>query len=170
MIRLRDLVLLLLAAEVHSSPGQAAELQSSKTPPAASTNEVGRRVELRGRVIRVPEQMRARSETNLPAKHDHVWGFKTTNGAVYTLVRGRYSEAIWLDERIRAKELLLRGQIFPQRQAFEVQNLKSIRDGVVQDLYYFCNVCIIQSVSPEICACCQAPVVLVERPLKAGNE
>jgi hypothetical protein len=41
---------------------------------------------------------------------------------------------------------------------------------VVQDLYYYCAVCAIKSVSPEECACCQMPVELVEKPHEESSE
>ena len=86
------------------------------------------------------------------------------------MVRGRFSEAIWLDERVRAKELLVKARLFPKTQILELQRIKSLRDGVVQDLYYYCDICAIKSVSPEPCACCQGPVELVEKPLAGKGE
>jgi hypothetical protein len=150
--------------------GDGAEPVSSKESSGTRTNEVVQLIELRGRVICLPEEMQRRHQAELPTRHEHIWGFKATNGVCYTLLRGRFSEAIWLDDRIRAKELQLRARLFPRTQILELQNVKSVRDGVVQDLYYFCDVCSIQSVSPEVCACCQGPVVLVEKPLKAKEE
>jgi hypothetical protein len=36
----------------------------------------------------------------------------------------------------------------------------------VHDLYYFCDICAIKSLTQEVCACCQEPVRLVEEPVK----
>ena len=101
----------------------------------------------------------------LPTKHEHLWGIKTADGRCYTLLRGRFAEAIFLDTRVREKELLLKARLFPGTQIIEVTALRSVRAGVVQDLYYYCDICDIESVSPEPCGCCQGPVVLVEKPL-----
>ena len=38
--------------------------------------------------------------------------------------------------------------------------------GVVHDLYYYCDTCAIRAVAPGDCVCCQAPVELVEKPIK----
>ena len=54
------------------------------------------------------------------------------------------------------------------KRLFSRTNIKSIRNGVVHDLYYYCDICAIESVSPAECACCQGPVELVEKPL-SGN-
>jgi hypothetical protein len=47
--------------------------------------------------------------------------------------------------------------------------MKSIRGGVVYDLYYYCDICAIKTVAPGPCVCCQAPVELVEKPLDSGR-
>jgi hypothetical protein len=114
--------------------------------------------------------MQREYKAELPARHEHLWGFRSSAGSSYTLLRGRFSEAIWVDERVRAKELLLKARLFPESQLLEVQSIKSVREGVLQDLYYYCDICAIKSVSPELCACCQGPVELVERPLSAAGE
>ena len=122
-------------------------------------------VELRGRVVCLAEEMHRLYQSELPTRHQHSWGFKTADGKLYTLLRGKYSEAIFLDERVRRKELTVKARLFPGTQILEVTRLRSVKNGVVQDLYYYCDVCAIKAVSPEPCACCQGPVELVERPL-----
>lgn len=127
-------------------------------------------VELRGRVVCVAEEMHRLHDTPLPTNHEHLWGFQATDRKLYTLLRGKYSDAIFLDERVRQKELLIKARLFPDTQILEITNLRSIKDGVVQDLYYYCDICAIKGVSPETCACCQGPVELVEKPLKDSSE
>ena len=106
----------------------------------------------------------------LPSAHEHVWGFKAADGKLFTLRRGRFSEAIWLDKRIRARELHPRLRLTPGARDSEVLTLRSIRNGVVQDLYYYCDVRSIKSVSPEPCYCCQGSVELVEKPFRGKPE
>ena len=137
----------------------AGEQQPNKTPGPA------KQVELRGQVVCLAEEMHRLYQSELPTRHEHSWGFKTADGNLYTLLRGKYSEAIFLDERVRRKELTVKARLFPGTQILEVTRLRSVKNGVVQDLYYYCNVCAIKAVSPEPCACCQGPVELVEKPL-----
>jgi hypothetical protein len=139
-------------------------------PSAAESAEPPREIELRGRVVCLPEEMHRLHGAGLPTKHDHIWGFRADDGKLYTLLRGKFSEAIFLDERLRDKELLLKARLFPKTQIIEVMLLRSIRNGVVHDLYYYCDICDIESVSPEACACCQGPVELVEKPLVASRK
>ena len=127
-------------------------------------------VTLRGRVVCLAELLHDRHGALLPTSHDHLWAFQADDGRVYTLLRTHFSEAIWLDERIRARQLELKARLFPGTQVLEVQRIRSIVRGVVQDLYYYCDICHIQSVTPEQCACCQGPVELVEKPLEGPDD
>lgn len=127
-------------------------------------------VQLRGRVVCLPEEMHRVHHADLPTKHEHLYGFKTDDGKFYTLLRTKYSEALFADERLREKELLLKARLFPGTQILEPMTLRSVRHGVVHDLYYYCDVCAIKAVSAEPCSCCQGPVELIEKPLKDSDE
>jgi hypothetical protein len=165
-------VLVVLIFWLTITPGRAAESR----PPAKATEKESKSnsqvvtVTLRGRVVCLPEEMHRLHGIELPSGHGHVWAIRTAAGEFYTILPGRYSEAIFQDERVRAKELQLRVRILPKSQAIEVLTVYSVRNGVIQDLYYYCDVCAIKSVSPAICACCQGPVELVETPLSKRED
>jgi hypothetical protein len=125
--------------------------------------------EFRGRVVCLPEEMHRVHKTDLPARHEHIYGLRTEDGSYYTLLRTKLSEALFMDERLREKDLLLKAKVLPKSQILDVTNIKSIRNGVVHDLYYYCDICAIESVSPAECACCQGPVELVEKPLSGSR-
>ena len=122
-------------------------------------------VELRGVIVCLAEAMHQLYHIDLPANHEHIYGFKTSDGMFYTLLRTKLSEALFVDEQVRKKELILRGHVLPKTQIFEMTGMKSVRNGVVYDLYYYCDVCAIKTLSPGPCMCCQGPVKLVEQPL-----
>ena len=42
-------------------------------------------------------------------------------------------------------------------------DMKSVHNGVVYDLFYYCDICAIKTLSPGPCMCCQGPVKLVEK-------
>lgn len=119
--------------------------------------------ELRGRVVRMMEGAKDGASA---VSTNSIYGFKTTEGKIYKLVRTKFSEALFVDKRLHEKELLLKGKLSPETQTFEPLTIRSIKNGVVYDLYYYCEICAIESVSPDICACCQGPVELVEKPLR----
>jgi hypothetical protein len=124
----------------------------------------------RGHIVNVMEGKRRTNDPAPVVTSGPLWGFKTKEGRTYILQRGKFSEAIWLDERVRARELELRLRLSPKSPAAEVLALRSVKDGVLQDLYYYCDVCAIKSVSPEPCYCCQGPVELVEKPYRGKPE
>jgi hypothetical protein len=146
---------------------------ADRVPGARSTatdHRVGsQETELRGKVVCLPEEMHRVYGTDLPTSHEHIYGFKATNGAYYTLLRTKLSEALFADERLREKELLLTGNVLPKSQILSVTNMKSVRNGVIYDLYYYCDICAVRTVAPGPCVCCQAPVELVEKPLNSES-
>ena len=137
---------------------------------AASTNALApQEILLRGKVVCLSEELHRLYQTDLAAQHEHLFGFKTDDGKYYTLLRTKYSEALFVDQRLREKQLILKGRLFPNTQLFEPIALRSMRDGVVHELYYYCTICAIRSVSPAPCECCQGPVELVEKPVRAPH-
>lgn len=111
-------------------------------------------VELRGRVV-----------CDVAANDQQGCVFKTDEGKTYKLVRAKLSEALFVDKRLREKDLLLKGTLSSDSQSFEPTAIHSLKNGVVHEVYYWCEICAIESVAPEICVCCQGPVELVEKPL-----
>lgn len=120
--------------------------------------------EYRGRVVCLAEEMNRLHKTDLPSPHEHIYGFRTENGTYYTLLKTTLSEALFMDERLRQKDLLLKGKVLPKTQILDVSVIKSVRNSVVHDLYYYCDVCAIDFVSPAECVCCRGPVRLIEKP------
>lgn len=128
---------------------------AAEHPPAArtfpSTNAV---VELRGRLVPVRP----------PVTHA---AFRTESGDLYTLVSNRLSSALFIDTNLQRRTLLLGGRVLPATRTFEVtRNLRSIREGKIHELYYFCDICAIKGLEPGPCMCCRDDVHLVEEPVK----
>ncbi len=145
----------------------AVETQRNNSKTFATKNAPkAQEIEVRGRVVCLPEAMHETYETDLPTRHEHVYGFKTVDGRFYTLLRTKLSEALFADKRLHEKELIIKGRTFPHTQILDAVVLRSVRNGVVNDLYYYCDVCEIKTVVPGPCMCCQAPVILVEKPIE----
>ena len=153
-------VVLLLATTVTLLAGE-------RTPaPKAGTNSATA-LELRGKMVCLSEEMQRLYAANVPEKHQHDYGFRTESGAFYSLVRTPLSEALLTDTNLHSKNLVLKGRTFPKSQLFEVTgNLHSIRDGKLNELYYYCDICSIKGSVPGPCLCCREPVHLVEEPVK----
>lgn len=127
-------------------------------------------VELHGRIVCVPEELHRLHDAELPHDHAHQWGLSTTNGTIYTVLRATYSEAIYLDGRLREKDLIVKARVFPKSQVIELAHVRSLVNGLEHVLYYWCDVCAIKMVSPELCLCCQGPVRLIEKPVTDRSE
>ena len=122
-------------------------------------------VKLHGKIVCLAEEMHTHYKVELFGNHAHLYGVKTEEGEYYTLLRTSLAEALFVDERLHEKDLVINGRVFPKTQLVEVTRFSSIKDGVVHELYYYCDTCYIRAVAPGNCDCCQAPVVLIERPL-----
>ena len=147
-------------ALVHHPLALAADSKSGEAAPP---------VELRGRVVCLAEEMHELYQVELPTGHPHLYGFKTADGKYFTLLRNKYSEGLFVDQRLREKELILKGRTFPKTQLFESSVMRSVKNGVTNDVYYFCVICSIKAVGPGQCECCQDPVELVEWPLDSAK-
>ena len=126
-------------------------------------------VKLHGKIVCLAEEMHTHYKVELFGNHEHLYGVKTEEGEYYTLLRTSLAEALFVDERLHKKDLIINGRVFPKTQLLEVTRFLSIRDGILHDLYYYCDTCYIRTVAPGNCDCCQAPVVLIERPLNIDS-
>jgi hypothetical protein len=160
--RTPDLLMLAIAMARIAVAAESPHQGATNAPIRAQTVQ---EIELRGKVVCLVEEMNRLHQTNVPAQHEHLYGFKSEDGKYYTLLRSKYSEALFSDKRLAEKDLLLKGRLFPNSQIFEPMRLRSVRNGVVHDLYYYCAICAIDAVAPGVCDCCQGPTELVERPL-----
>src|SRR5215212_8378176 len=115
-------------------------------------------VELRGQVVCLSEEMRRRHGADVPQKHEHDYGFKTDAGPCYSLLHGPLAEALLTDTNLHTKVLLVKGRIFPQTQILEVTGrLHSLSGGKTNELYYYCDICAIDTSFPGPCLCCREP-------------
>jgi hypothetical protein len=122
-------------------------------------------VEVRGRLVCLAEALHERFGTELPTGHAHVPGFVTRDRRYYTLLRTSLSESLFADPALNNRELLVKARLLPNSQVLDVTLIRSVHDGVIHDLYYWCDICAIKSVVPGACMCCQADVELTEVPL-----
>lgn len=140
--------------------------QNTETTKSQGVDGVGTAKEIRiqGRLVCLAEAMHDLYRADLPANHEHLYGFKGIDGAFYTLLRTNLSEALFVDERLHQKTLIITGRTFPKTHLLEAIRIQSLHDGVLHDLYYYCDTCAIRAAAPGDCVCCQAPVDLVEKP------
>jgi hypothetical protein len=91
--------------------------------------------------------------------------FEANPGKRYELKRTRNSEALFLDTNLLARVLVVSGKV--EGKSFEItSNLRSIKDGELHEVFYYCDICAITSNLPELCQCCREPTVLREEPVE----
>jgi len=91
--------------------------------------------------------------------------FETADGKRYPLIRVVTSRALFEDERLRALDLEVTGQLDAAGR-LEVIQTRSIRNGILHDVYYWCETCHIRSVYGGDCWCCFQPFEFKEVPLR----
>ena len=160
---LGGLVLVLTAIATTNMQGQNAKTAESQSAESVGT---AKEIRIRGHLVCLAEAMHDLYRADLPADHEHLYGFKTADGMFYTLLRTDLSEALFVDERLHQKTLIITGRTFPKTHLLEAIRLQTVHDGVLHDLYYYCDTCAIRAAAPGDCVCCQAPVELVEKPIK----
>ena len=160
---LGGLVLLLVAIATTNMESQNAKPTESQNAEGVSA---AKEIRIRGGLVCLAEAMHGLYRADLSTNHEHLYGFKTTDGVFYTLLRTDLSEALFVDERLHQKTLIITGRTFPKTHLLEAIRLQSVHDGVLHDLYYYCDTCAIRAAAPGDCVCCQAPVELVEKPVK----
>lgn len=153
-------VLMLLAL----SEGSQARVEGTALQEA----EAPKGFEARGKLVCLIEEMKEKYKSEANPIHDHILGFRI-EGAVpaggvryYTILRNKYSEALFEDARFKAHELRLIGRVFPASSVIEISRFQWYREGKLFDVSYWCSVCAIRGVDPGPCHCCQGKVELQE--------
>jgi hypothetical protein len=125
--------------------------------PSAGEDAV---VELRGRVVCLGEGATGESCAGGP----HRFALETPGGGRYAFRSADPLAAMFVDDRVRERELVVRARKDP---AGELETIKvySVRNGRLFDLDYFCEVCNIVAYAPGPCVCCGRPMALRETPL-----
>ena len=102
-------------------------------------------IEIRGKIVCLAEEMHTHYNVELFKTHEHLYGVKAEDGKYYALLRTSLAEALFVDEQLHEKDLIINGRVFPKTQLLEIIRFYSIKDGVVHELYYYCDTCYIRS-------------------------
>ena len=71
--------------------------------------------------------------------------------------------AIFTDARVRQRELQVTAKL-NDKQLLEIIQVRSVRDGKLYDIYYFCEICNIRAYAPGLCPCCRNELEFRETP------
>ena len=120
-------------------------------------------VALRGQILCLTEELEMKFQVVPDCEtRGHLYALRTADRVTYPLLPTDSAAAVWLDARFRTRELQIIGRLFPALPFLEVIKFQTWRDGILYDLHYFCDVCMIRTHKPGPCECCQDPVLLRE--------
>jgi hypothetical protein len=88
------------------------------------------------------------------------------DGTTYPLVEDDASRMFFLDARLRGRPVVLTAVRVPDTGALEVVYVQTVKDGVVCEVDYWCEICQISSTHPGPCVCCGDDAPLRERPAR----
>lgn len=120
-------------------------------------------VSLRGRVVCLTGKLQRPYQLSADCEaHGEIYALQTADDKLHPLEQAELAMAIWLDARIRARDLQVTAREFSRTGFLEVIRLQAWRDGKLYNLDYFCATCNISKHKPGTCECCQEPVQLRE--------
>jgi hypothetical protein len=158
-----------IATSILSAGALSLPVRADENPPADG-DEV-KTISLRGGIVCLTEEFQKLYQVIPDCDHrGHLYSLKSADGKLYPLLPVDTAAAVWMDERYRQRDLQLTARIFPQGSFIEVFRFQSWRNGILHDLYYFCDVCMITAHKPGPCECCQAPVEFRETPADSSSQ
>jgi hypothetical protein len=89
------------------------------------------------------------------------------DGKVYTLVKDGGARLFFKDPALLNRPMRLTGRLLPGSQVLQVMAARSVRNGQLHEIYYWCDICSIRrGEKMSTCECCGGPMELKEEPVK----
>lgn len=121
-------------------------------------------VRLEGRVVWLADALKTRG---LEADREPQAGqvvLESSDGTLVPLVSDEASRAFFRDERMRNRPVRIEARRYSGIPYVQVLSFRVEEEGKYQTPEYFCEVCAIAVRYPQICPCCQGPMILRMRP------
>lgn len=121
-------------------------------------------VTLSGKVLLLPDVLKA---LGIKADAPPVAGqavLRSNDGNTTPLLSDEASRALFLDQRLRDRAIEIKGRRFAGLPYLQVISFRVEEDGKLRSPEYYCDVCTISVRYPQVCPCCQGPMVLRMKP------
>jgi hypothetical protein len=131
--------------------------------PAAPQERV-ETVEKTGRVVELASVLKA---TKLVVDTEPVAAqvvLQEPDGTITPLLSDEASRALFRDKRLRDRPIAIHARRYPGLPYLQVVTFQVDEGGQWRTPEYFCDVCTISARYPQICPCCQGPMVLRMKP------
>jgi hypothetical protein len=137
-------------------------------PPVAvqpsASNERVETIEKSGRVLELTAVLKA---TKLVVDTEPVAAqvvLQEPDGTITPLLSDEASRALFLDNRLRDRPITIHARRYPGLPYLQVVTFQVDDRGQWRTPEYFCDVCTISVRYPQICPCCQGPMMLRMKP------
>jgi hypothetical protein len=87
-----------------------------------------------------------------------------TDRSITPLLSDDASRAFFLDERLRDRAVEMKARRVNGLPYLQVLSFQVVHEGKLRTPEYYCEICTISVRYPQICPCCQGPMVLRMRP------
>jgi hypothetical protein len=121
-------------------------------------------VTLRGKVVLLADALRAKGlNADLEPISAQV-ALLAEDGVITLLLSDEASRALFLDKRLRGRRTEITGLRVAGVPYIQVVTFKIEEDGAMRTPEYYCEICAIHVRYPQICPCCQGPMILQMKP------
>lgn len=137
---------------------------SSNDSAADSTSAATRIVTLSGEAI---ELSKALAALGVPSDDDQTKNqivLRTNDGALIPLLKDEASRALFLDARLRERPILINARKHDKIPYLQALIVRVKVEGAYREPQYYCEVCTINVRYPQVCPCCQGPMILKFKP------
>jgi hypothetical protein len=157
-------VIVSVAAVLMTTAGQnsAAALPGSRVAP--EPEEQPKSITLRGTAVLLSEVLKPAGLAFDAEPVARQVVLKGDDGTITPLLSDDASRALFLDERLRHRRAEITGRRHPGLPYLQVMSFRVEDQGRLRTPEYFCEICTISVRFPQICPCCQGPMVLRMRP------
>jgi hypothetical protein len=132
--------------------------------PAGGTQDKAESVTLRGKVVELAEALKAKGINADPEPMAGQVALVAEDGTVTPLLSDEASRALFQDKRLRGRKAEIAGLRRAGVPYLQVINFKVEDGGAMRTPEYYCEICAIHVRYPQICPCCQGPMVLQMKP------
>ncbi len=132
--------------------------------PADGTPDNPESVTLRGKVVELAEALKSRGINPDPEPIAGQVALVTDEGAIVPLLSDEASRALFQDKRLRGRKTEVAGLRRAGIPYLQVVNFKVEDGGAMRTPEYYCEICAIHVRYPQICPCCQGPMILQMKP------
>ncbi|HWP42277.1 MAG TPA: hypothetical protein VNO14_03505 [Blastocatellia bacterium] len=119
------------------------------TPISTASLQETEQVVVRGRIISLDKG----ASFGLKGEDGHLYGFSADD----------LMAAMFTDPQVRSRQLQITARLHPAKR-LEVIKVQSILNGMLYDLYYYCELCNITAYAPGPCPCCRKELEFKETP------